>query len=776
MRSVIRECGLTPQRKIRDLHLLLAGPWHMPLMEARYDPCVNTIEEVRRNWIAYLAIISGSSESPVVTRGIRILDKRIADGVAQLSDWVLRPITQSMENVDGLEAVQIARTIRTVCIGYACAASAYYESSELRSVVLKSFQKVNNCLYFSGQEATGNWWEWTIGIPQALTDSYLMMASHLTSQEKLVYSNAVRHHIPDVEKNKWSRSAGNLRMSSANLVDQAQSRIAVAILERDEPALMEMISVCEAEMHTVHSGEGLYADGSYIFHEKVAYNGTYGVAAFRSFARIHGAVAATKFQMKVPAIQYLDHFVESALLPCFVNGQISDVVRGRALARPSGIGDSILALADIWRYARLRSGSSVQRWVQRCNHEFTYHSLDTMLSEVDESVTNLVPIMSYLSSETPIRLSMPAPIQSKLFNRMGRAIIRLSDDWTASLAIAKHDVAYFERGNGENANGYHTGSGMLLMQSSHSPTQFDPLFWRSLNPLETPGATVVRRDLGSEPGAPWGKASPPNRFGGGLEFEGQSVVGCDVHGFESGLIIRRSWFFAPDLAVSMGYVVETGNEDVQTNILNLPVAAGVLDACRVIGEDSTGASRSQRLLDATEMSLFQRLSMPGFGEVGVLGDCLRVDFQVSAPMNAESNPSQVVAGHINHGSDSGSAFGYYVSFRSDGNRPADLKAVQNTRDAQVLHLPGVETLVGSIFFAVQDLNLDGVGSISFDGPCIFALRIDGGRARLRVSNAGTSPVPVKVVLNLEDGFLVNRWIGTFDFKHEHDQAEQVFDC
>lgn len=79
----------------------------------------------------------------------------------------------------------------------------------------------------------------------------------------------------------------------ANRVDTAFISLARGILKKNTAEVLEAISAVKSASKIMKSGDGFYADGSFIQHGHVPSNGSYGVVLLRGLAQFSTTLAHT---------------------------------------------------------------------------------------------------------------------------------------------------------------------------------------------------------------------------------------------------------------------------------------------------------------------------------------------------------------------------------------------------------------------------------------------------------------------------------------------------
>ena len=101
--------------------------------------------------------------------------------------------------------------------------------------------------------------------------------------------------------------------------------------------------------------------------------------------------------------------------------------------------------------------------------------------------------------------------------------------WAYSISMASQRIAYYECGNGENDQGYHSGSGMTYLYDKDNG-QYADAFWPTVDRYRLPGITVDKLPLAPKAGGEWGAARPTTTWVGGSTLDGYAAIGQDLQG------------------------------------------------------------------------------------------------------------------------------------------------------------------------------------------------------------------------------------------------------
>lgn len=400
----------------------------------------------------------------------------------------------------------------------------------------------------------GNWWEWQIGSPRLLMDLTAALYDHLTDAQRTAACAAVDHFVPDTMLTDYSGTS-----TGANRVDLCRSVALRGILGRSPAKIALARDALSPVFPYVTKGDGLYADGSFVQHTRVAYSGTYGQVLLDGLGRLFALLAGSDWEVTDPNRQIVLDSVEHAYAPLLHDGLMMDSVNGRAISRGYLIsddrhvlrGDHFHGQGVIAAIALLAGGASAaerERWYGRVKGWIERDTTSPILTARQFNVADLARLHAVAASPVP---AAPEPVGHRLFAAMDRAVHR-RPGFTANIAMASDRIAHYECGNGENPRGWHTGAGMVLWWAGDTGDQYTDWYWPTVDWYRLPGTTVSTRRLPDRAGGEWGEPGPDVRWVGGTTDGEYAAIGQHLKGLGSTLEARKSWFCVADAVVCLG--------------------------------------------------------------------------------------------------------------------------------------------------------------------------------------------------------------------------------
>lgn len=424
----------------------------------------------------------------------------------------------------------------------------------LLAAVLRGLDHLSATVYNPSTTPYGNWWEWQIGSARLLMDLTAALDDHLTDARREAVCAAVDHFIPDALLTNYSGTS-----TGANRVDLCRSVALRGILGRAPDRIALARDALSPVFPYVTKGDGLYADGSFVQHTRVAYSGTYGQVLLDGLGRLLTLLAGSEWEVTDPNRRTVLDSVEHAYAPLIHDGLVMDSVNGRAISRGCLRTDDRHVLRSdhfhghglIAAIALLAGGAGTaerERWYGLVKGWIERDTVTPVLTSPQFGVADLARLHTVAASPVP---AAPAPVGHRLFAAMDRAVHR-RPGFVANIAMASDRIAAYECGNGENPRGWHTGAGMLSWWTGGRSDQYTDWYWPTVDWYRLPGTTVSTRRLPDRAGGEWGEPRPDVRWVGGTTDGEYAAIGQHLKGLESTLRARKSWFCLADAVICLG--------------------------------------------------------------------------------------------------------------------------------------------------------------------------------------------------------------------------------
>ncbi|MEU2061482.1 polysaccharide lyase 8 family protein [Streptomyces sp. NPDC013455] len=606
--------------------------------------------------------------------------------------------------------------------------------------VLRGLDHLSATVYHPATTRYGNWWEWQIGSPRLLMDITAALHGQLGPDRIAAACAAVDHFIPDALLGDYSGTS-----TGANRVDLCRSVALRGVLGRDPGRIARARDALSPVFPYVTRGDGLYADGSFVQHTRVAYSGTYGQVLLDGLGRLFALLAGSAWEVTDPARQNILDSVEHAYAPLVHDGLVMDCVNGRAISRGRlrsddqqlMRGDHYHGHALIAAIALLAGGAGEaerERWHGRIKGWIQRDTTTPLLTSRQFGVADLARLHAIAASPVP---AAAEPLGHRLFPAMDRAVHR-TPRFTAALAMASDRIAHYECGNGENPRGWHTGAGMLSWWPRGRGDQYTDWYWPTVDWYRLPGTTVSTKRLPDRAGGEWGAPRPDVRWVGGTTDGTHAAVGRHLKGLGSTLEAHSSWFFLADAVVCLGAGISCAD--------GVPVET-VVDN-RNLGEN--GTQRLVRGRNWAHLAEHGGWILPCGGELRTLReDRTGAWSDINTGGTDERRTRRWQTLWLDHGTDPVAAGYAYVllpgatlaetAARAAG--PHWLSVLANDTAAQAVAVPGLGLTAGNFWRAgtVGDLTVS-------SGASVLLVR-RGRTATLCVSEPPRTGAPLELVWN-----------------------------
>ncbi|CCM12033.1 polysaccharide lyase family 8 super-sandwich domain-containing protein [Helicobacter heilmannii] len=379
-----------------------------------------------------------------------------------------------------------------------------------KAEIIKALQDFSQYYGVGGLER-GNWWPYEIGIPKAL-NAILALAHFLPKSLQTTLLQAQEYYQPNP---KYSGLSAGARASTnpesreskgANRVDTAFISLARGILKHNEKEVLQAIEAVKSASKIVASGNGFYADGSFIQHEHVPSNGSYGLVLLKGLAQFKATLAHTPLTKQ--------RLIDPALYASVLKGYPYLLIQGGINASVCGRGISRDQESDFTR------GQILLKALQGFNNP--------ALAALIKGDTSHIP---------PVHV----------FGAMDRAAQVGAHGGRVVLAMHSSRIVDYETINGENLKGFDTSDGMTYIYGS--PRAFVD-FWPLVDFTKLPGTTEVQ----NQEVVVWRRGSLGlNDFAGGASDGRFGFVGLDLQKPE--FRAQKSYLFLGDEVVALGSIV-----------------------------------------------------------------------------------------------------------------------------------------------------------------------------------------------------------------------------
>ncbi|GAX47138.1 polysaccharide lyase 8 family protein [Pseudolactococcus reticulitermitis] len=494
--------------------------------------------KMRDKWRNQLILADYDTQNPAVVKYV----KNLSDKAVKLYETM--DLSEERTTIWSLKAGDTASAnltthfsnLFTLAQAYGSKGTSLYHDEKLRTAIEHGMDFMVNKKGYDGKKYYGNWWDWQIGVPQKFI---------------------------------------NFSTTGANRTDLALSGLGLGILQQDEALITLASNSVKDVFQKVTSGDGFYADGSFIQHKDIPYTGSYGNVLIKGIGQILSLTKGTVFEMDAQTVDDFVGTVTTSFLPLINQGAMVPGVNGRSISRAptltqTGFGSTtmynLLIVANLAPEAsQQKLRESVKYWMLEnpdyyLNNARDYNDLQmTVELLADGSVTG---------DDKPFS-------GTKLFASMDR-FVQQTSYYMTSLSLYSNRISSFEAGNGENKHGWHTADGMFYL-FNHDGVQFGASYWPTVDPYRLPGTTVDTVPLADEVSA-FKTVTSPEKWVGGVAANQEAALGMALNkkGTENNgsvlpmnLQAKKSWFVVDGMTVALGAgITGTTKASIETIVDN----------------------------------------------------------------------------------------------------------------------------------------------------------------------------------------------------------------
>ncbi len=541
-----------------------------------------------------------------------------------------------------------AQYLFDMALAYATSGSKYYKDAELQKKIVEAvdafYNVYNKHTSFKAADGRlfGNWWNWEIGVPTEMTGVLALMQEELQKHDPKMIANFVKMFDNHLRCGK----NGDIDLKSAmhtgtNLIDITTNRIIQGALINDtkriEKAVKDMLTVFVPidPYHIVNNNtDGVYADGSFIQHHRVAYTGSYGKLMLQKAVSSLYILQDTVWQPK-EQVATIENWIYKSFLPLIHEGYMSEVVKGRAVSRTNtGYSDTAGVVEAMTLLTTFLPEENSKKMQQQIKH--FVKSMPVAFSASSLNLPAIAPFNAIMNDEK-IQPASVTPKGSIAFNAMDRNLQR-ADGFTFALSRSSDRIAKYEYMSGENLRPWFQGDGAfyLYLSGVDQTKQYGINYFSTVDPLRLPGTTVPNESRktvmelydGSFTYPKYGPSSVEqndyvyfpvgtNTFSGSVAMQDGSVSMAGMQlGDENAYAAKKagklpedfvtyknatgnkSWFMMEDKIVFMGSNIgDTDKRDVTTTIDNRMMAVDAKPHITAQGRDGKALTIKEGTFD-----------------------------------------------------------------------------------------------------------------------------------------------------------------------------------
>jgi len=492
--------------------------------------------------------------------------------------------------------------LRSLTLAYKMPNTDFSGNANVFSEIIAALNMMSSKHYSTSQSgsgtgssgAYGNWYDWRIGTPLRYGDLLMMLSDELTAAQMSQYV------APILSNNKAVDLTGANLTWIAGIVAQA------GVLIGDADKLTSAKTGLQSVFPYVTTGDGYYADGSFVQHTNYAYTGGYGKALLATIAPLMYVLKGSAWE-----ITYADNVEQNfydmlfaAYEPVIYGGRMMDMVREREISRfanqdhipgRQAIRAIVLLLDVLPQTHKTRAESMLKSWLQDstvmkqlCSDPLEgfleYYLPPHVITKAQELLDNA----DITPSETLIT--------HKTFASMDRVVHRQAN-YGFGISMSSTRIKNTEGTNDEGLRLWHIADGMTYLYNADKSMYADH-FWATVDYQRLPGTTVARVTRGTKDG--YGTTNP-NAWAGGADLDEYGAAGMQFTGMGTGtsrtLKANKSWFMFDDEIVAIGSDISltSGTASVETTIDNKKIKADFSNVITINGEVQTRTGSSDAL-------------------------------------------------------------------------------------------------------------------------------------------------------------------------------------
>jgi len=490
--------------------------------------------------------------------------------------------------------------IKTMAVGYYVSGK---KDSSLKNSILECIEYLHKWYYSKSHnigKSSSAWTTYQFDIPFIFSNLLCLMYDDIPTEDMKKYTDSIFDHAPDPAIRSGSKQYG--AEYSTNRAWKAFSFFNTAVLANDTKrmnyAMKYANQIFEWNMSRkfedlVIPPDGFYRDGSYVFHNNVAYNAGYGTSFIELIAEMKLLTDGTSFDIdNIFGYENIYEFIVNNYLPFVVNGIEMKMVTGRhnVYSDVSVIEPIVRLISVMPEEKRIEIGKAL-------GSKYETDVLKTKKSGSDSRFSSYIykqkafdDSISYLET---LNSENTDTSYSKVFYCMDRAIHKFGD-FTAALSMSSSRIEKYECLNsGKNDSAWYTGDGMLYTYTKSDTSQYKQSWFNNVDPYYMPGTTVdstKRSMIYTSSAENWGL--PDNDFAGGVSDGVNSVLGMQLgNKYVSGLKGNKSYFMLGDRIVCIGSGITGGTGQVYTVMDNRSVTdSSIIYVNGVSKGESTGTA------------------------------------------------------------------------------------------------------------------------------------------------------------------------------------------
>ncbi|MDP5274788.1 polysaccharide lyase family 8 super-sandwich domain-containing protein [Chengkuizengella axinellae] len=434
--------------------------------------------------------------------------------------------------------------------------SPYYQDERLLGDLISALEWMYENKYNENTSEIGNYWNYERGAVKHLVPILVLLHDYLNQEQMDKYIATIDKFAPNTIQYNYPHPDGPLDSTLANSISNSVALIGAGSIEKNAGKIAgvrnAIIDRIEYADDVPNETNGFYKDGSYVFHNNIAYTGTYGMEIIRNLPDILSLLNDTSWDAASPEIDMIYDAVLNSFEPLMYKGAMMDMVRGRSIAKSElQDHDSGFYLTNaLTRYAEFvpapyaeQFKSLAKYWIE----QDTYLNYEQNLSSFSDFY-----LYDALIADENVQPRGELSLH-KTFSAMDR-VVNHKTGYAFGISMYSDRIQNYEENNGNNLKGWHTGSGMTYLYNDDLGHYSDG-FWPTVDPYRIPGTTIDTQTMQDEEG----KDTSTETWVGGVTFQDlYGTAGMSYDAWESSLTAKKSWFMFDDEIVAVGAGITSG--------------------------------------------------------------------------------------------------------------------------------------------------------------------------------------------------------------------------
>ncbi len=553
---------------------------------------------LRKNWVE--EIIGGKIDDFDISLNLKVLFSELENEAEEYEKSIVLDGTNIWQDIEWIESADLTTAYtRIACMAraYDTYGTKYYQNNDIKEKILFALEWMyqnrygNNVLKGDGWRRTDlfNWWDWAIGAPRELIDTMMIMYDELSYIQICDYLKAFDFQVPKVTD------------YGANRIDFAIEKIGSAVLRQDREtvlialaAIEDMFKYCD---DGANDGQGVYSDGTYIFHTKHPMNGTYGLSFMSTVVKLAKILKESEFAFSDEITKMLMNWYEKGYMDVFQYGSVVRMMYGRHhMAENGGAGLISLGLNCL---PLDPNNKKIKRFI-KSNYGFTMDTAKDNISDIGRPATytfeyikraDQIIMLDELMKDNNIECTNEEFSHVYYFCDK---VIHQRENYTFTVSMSSSRVFNYECINHENMTGWYIGDGMTSLYNRNNT--YKSKYWKNINPYYIPGTTVDSQKREAVSIRQSNEYLSGQDFVGGTTLDNRYTVcamalesyhsdgnfspddkfpdqpaeyGIAPPKHDCDLTAKKAWFMFDDEIVCLGTdITSTDNSDVRTVVYN----------------------------------------------------------------------------------------------------------------------------------------------------------------------------------------------------------------